>query len=115
MRNSYSNESLPHLQALEAPGARCNPNESSEPTSINLRMVDDGGDVIIDRSKTVVCTGQPNVTTNVKIGVTFRGPDNCKDGVVPANQSTGNITSTGTGSAGTAAFVRNVKIKCRKN
>jgi hypothetical protein len=103
------------VQAVDAPGARCKPNDFSEPTPINLRMVDEGGNVIIDRSKTIVCSGRPHETFSVKIGVTFRGPENCKEGVVPANQSTGDITSTGTGSAGTAAFVRDVKIKCRKD
>jgi hypothetical protein len=103
------------VQAVDAPGARCNPNESSEPTSINLRMVDDGGHVIIDRSKTIVCSGRPHETFNVKIGVTFRGPDNCKDGLVPATQSNGEIATTATGSAGTTTFVETTKIKCRKN
>jgi hypothetical protein len=100
-------------QTVDAPGARCKPNEFSEPTPINLRMVDDGGDVIIDRSKTIVCSGRPNVMWHVKIGVTVKGPENCKDGVVPASQSTGNIATTATGSAGTATFVGNTKIKCR--
>ncbi len=104
-----------NLVAVDAPGARCNPNETSEPTSVNLRMVDDGGDVIIDRSKTVVCSGRPNTVAHVKIGVTFKGPENCKDGLVPAFQSTGNIAVTATGSAGTAIFAGNTKIKCRND
>jgi hypothetical protein len=49
------------------------------------------------------------------LGVRFEGPKNCKDSAVPANISTGIITSTGTGSAGTTVHVENTKIKCRAN
>jgi len=103
------------LDAVDAPGAKCGPNEFSDPTPINLRMVDDTGDVLVDRTKSVVCSGRPNETTNLKIPVKFEGPKNCKDGVVPAgNLSTGNITSTATGSAGTAVYVETTTIRCRE-
>jgi hypothetical protein len=104
------------LDAVDAPGARCGPNESSGPTSINLRMVDDTGDVLVDRPKSVVCSGRPNVVTSLKIPVKFVGPKNCKDGAVPSGKklSTGNIMSTATGSPGTAVYVKATRIKCKE-
>jgi hypothetical protein len=104
------------LDAVDAPGAKCGPNESSDPTPINLRMVDDTGDVLVNRTKSVVCSGRPNVVTSLKIPVKFVGPKNCKDGAVPSGKkpSTGNITSTATGSPGTAVYVENTRIKCKE-
>jgi hypothetical protein len=77
-------------------------------------MVDDTGDVLVDRSKTIVCSGRPNETTNLKIPVKFEGPRNCQDGSVPTGvTSTGNITSTGTVVVGGAVYVEITKIKCK--
>jgi hypothetical protein len=99
------------VHAVDAPGATCDAGEFSEPTSINLTMVDDDGDVLINSSKTVVCEGG-GATTNVKRAVFFQSPKNCENSVVPGDSSTGLITSTGTGSAGTSVYVENTKIKC---
>ena len=98
--------------AVDVPGATCDRGEFSDPTAINLRMVDDDGDVLVDSSETIVCEGG-GVTTNVKRNVFFQGPKNCQGSDVPSDKSTGAITSTGTGSAGTAVYVEDTKITCR--
>jgi hypothetical protein len=100
--------------AVDAPGATCDRGEFSNPTSINLRMVDDDGDVLVDSSKTIVCEGGGK-TTNVKRKVFFRGPENCEGSVAPSIKSTGTITSTGTGSAGTPDYVEDTAITCRSS
>jgi hypothetical protein len=74
-------------------------------------MVDDTGNILIDSSKTIVCEGG-GATTNLKRNVFFQGPLNCENGAVPGGSSTGSITSTGTGSAGTSVYVESTKIKC---
>jgi hypothetical protein len=108
------------LHGVDAPGKTCDPGDFSDPTSINLTMVDDDGDILINRSKTIVCSA--DTTTNVKIGVEFEGPLNCEDSAVPSggpsgrqSMSTGVIKSTGTGSSGTSATVEDTRIKCRSN
>lgn len=102
--------------AVDAPGAKCKPNDYSDPTPIGLRMVDDTGDILVDRSKTVVCSGRPTEVTIVKFPVKFVGPKNCKDGLVPAGKklTTGAIATTATGSPGTADYVDTVSIKCKQ-
>ena len=45
------------VQAVDAPGATCDPGEFSNPTSVNLKMEDDRGNILIDSAKTVVCEG----------------------------------------------------------
>jgi hypothetical protein len=79
-------------------------------------MIDDTGDLLIDRSKTIVCSGRPNEATTLKFPVRFEGPKNCKDGAVPAGNkvTTGAITSTATGSPGTVAYVGTTSIKCKQ-
>jgi hypothetical protein len=101
------------VNAVDAPGATCDAGEFSDPTSVNHKMVDDDGDVLIDSSKTVVCEGG-GVTTNVKRTVVFRGPDNCENALVPPPNpdfSLGTITSTGS-APGTADYVESTRIKC---
>ena len=98
--------------AVDAPGATCDPGEFSEPTMVNLKMVDDDGDILIDSAKTVVCAGGGK-TTNLKLDVFFEGPLHCENGAVPPPKpdfSLGTITSTG--SAGTSVYVESTKIKC---
>jgi hypothetical protein len=97
------------IQAVDAPGVTCDPGDFSEPTSINLTMVDDDGDVLINSSKTIMCGG---TTVNLKRNVFFQGPLNCESSAVPSGSSTGTITSTGTGSAGTTPYVETNSIKC---
>jgi hypothetical protein len=105
------------VQSVDAPGATCDPGDFSEPTSINLHMVDDDGDGVFNDSKTIVCEGG-GATTNVKMDVLFRGPKNCLDSVPPfdpgsaVGKSTGTVTSTATGSAGTPAVVESTLVKC---
>ena len=81
------------LRAADAPGTSCDAGEVSAPTSVNIKMEDDDGDVLIDGSKTVVCShGQ---RTSLKRDVFFQGPLNCKDSAVPASGFTnGDITAT---------------------
>jgi len=100
------------LDAVDAPGATCDPGEFSNPTPVNLKMEDDRGNILIDSAKTVVC--KQGATTSVKREVFFRGPLNCENGVVPPPKpdfSLGTITSTGS-APGTADYVESTKIKC---
>jgi hypothetical protein len=101
------------VHAVDAPGATCDPGEFSNPTLVNLKMVDDDGDVLVNSSERIVCEGA-SVTTTVKWDVFFQGPMNCKNGAVPSPKpgfSLGTITSTGSAS-GTAAYVEDISIKC---
>ena len=100
------------VNAVDAPGATCDPGEFSNPTSVNLKMEDDRGNILIDSAKTVVC--EQGVTMNLKRSVFFQGPLNCENGAVPPPKpdfSLGMITSTGS-ARGTADYVENTKIKC---
>ena len=100
------------LNAVDAPGATCDPGEFSAPTRINLRMEDDGGNLLIDSSKIIVC--EHGGATILKRDVFFQGPLNCENGAVPASKpgfSLGTITSTGSAS-GTADYVESTGIKC---
>jgi hypothetical protein len=105
------------VHAVDAPGATCDPGEFSEPTYVNLHMVDDDGDGVFDDGKTIVCEGGGS-TSNVKMDVFFQGPKNCLDSVPPytegpaVGKSTGTITSTATGSAGTAPRIESTSVKC---
>ncbi len=101
-----------NLVAVNAPGATCDPGEVSVPTRVNLKMEDDGGNVLIDSSKIVVC--KHGETKNLKRDVLFQGPLNCEDGAVPPTKpdfSLGTITSTGS-APGTADYVESTRIKC---
>jgi hypothetical protein len=100
------------LTAVDAPGATCDPGEFSAPTRINLKMEDDGGNILTDSSKIVVC--EHGVTTNLKRDVFFQGPLNCENGAVPPPKpgfSLGTITSTGS-AFGTADYVESTRLKC---
>jgi len=100
------------IQAVDRPGATCDPGEFSNPTSVNLKMEDDGGNILIDSAKTVVC--EQGVTRNLKRNVFFQSPLNCENGAVPPPRpdfSLGIITSTGS-APGTTDYVESTKIKC---
>jgi hypothetical protein len=108
------------LHGVDAPGKTCDPGDFSASTSINLTMVDDDGDILVDKNKTAVCSA--DATTNVKIGVRFEGPLNCENSAVPSGGpggrqsfSTGTITSTGTGSPSTPVRVENTRIRCKSD
>ena len=100
------------LNAVDAPGATCDPGESSVSTSVNLKMEDDGGNVLVDSAEIVVC--EQGVTINLKWNVFFQGPLNCENGAVPSPKpgfSLGTITSTGWVFL-TANYVESTSIKC---
>jgi cysteine-rich repeat protein len=101
------------VHAVDAPGATCDPGEFSNPTSVNLMMVDDNGDGVFNDGKTIVCEGGAG-TTNVKLNVFFQGPLNCENGAVPPPKpdfSLGTITSTGS-APHTTDYVEDTRIKC---
>jgi hypothetical protein len=100
------------VQAVDAPGATCDPGEFSNPTPVKLKMEDDRGNILIDSTKTIVC--EHGVTINLKRNVFFRGLLNCENGAVPTLKpdfSLGSIASTGS-APGTADYVESTKIKC---
>ena len=100
------------LQAEDAPGKKCNGNDASAPTSVNLRMVDDDGDVLIDSAKIVVCKARDRVPTTVSRDVFVQGPLNCPNSEVPPSpHATGDITAT-VSIAGQPDYVETIRLKC---
>jgi hypothetical protein len=105
------------VHAVDTPGATCDPGEFSNPTSVNLMMVDDNGDGVFNDGKTIVCEGGGG-TTNVKLDAFFQGPKNCENSVPPftpgpaVGSSTGIISAMATGSAGTPVYTEDLSIKC---
>ena len=77
---------------------------------INLRMVDDDGDVLIDSAKIAVCEngGQKQMIRNV-----FVQPINCKGSAVPAGNSSSFITATGS-AFGAPDYVELLTINCNE-
>ena len=96
------------IRTVDAPGATCDDGENSGPVPINLRMVDDDGDVLIDSSKIFVCNGGAN---QLDRSVLIQGPLNCKDSAVPDGSSSSIITVTGS-APGTPAYVEAHAINC---
>ena len=99
------------VNAVDAPGATCDPGEFSVPTLVNLKMEDDSGNILIDSAKTVVC--KQGATTLMR-NVLFQGPLNCENGAMPPPKpdfSLGTITSTGS-APGTTDYVESISIKC---
>jgi len=78
------------IHAVDAPGATCDPGEVSDPTRINLKMVDDDGHILIDSAKIIAAVPPPK-----------------------PEFSLGRITSTGSAS-GTTDYVESTRIKCFK-
>jgi hypothetical protein len=100
------------VRAVDAPGATCDLGETSGPVPVNLRMVDDTGDVLVDSAKIMVC--ESGVSSKMTREVFFQSPLNCKDSVVPAGvNSTGVITATGS-TPGTADFVVDHNGRCNR-
>ena len=97
--------------------ADCAPGETSPPTRVNLRMVDDDFDelqgIMVDSAKTVQCKGGEQRTH--KRTVRWQGPVNCKDSDVPTTRggSIGDITAT-VSIAGQPDYVETLTIKCFK-
>ena len=99
------------IRAVDAPGATCDLGETSGPVKINLRMVDDDGDVLIDSAKTAVCEkgGEKQMVRNV-----FVQPKNCKDSAVGlSGTSSGIITATGS-AFGAPDYVEILTINCNE-
>ena len=99
------------VHAVDAPGATCDPGELSDPTYVNLHMVDDDGDGVFNDGKTIVCEGG-RASSNVRLDVFVQGPKSCLDSAVPDGRSTGAITATATGSVGTAPYVEDIDVRC---
>jgi hypothetical protein len=112
------------VHTVDAPGETCDPGEFSEPTKINLTMVDGDGIEIVDNGKTVVCK-HTDESFNVKRTVIIKSPENCEGGVVPPPRpdfSLGIITSTGSAFVsdgdggwvpnGAAPYEEDTEIKC---
>jgi hypothetical protein len=121
-RSSITRKVVVIVQAVDAPGVSCDAGEFSEPTKISLKMVDDGGHILIDNGKTVQCKGgldndgSPE-QINIRRSVPFQGPLNCENSEVPpdtgpSSNTVGIITSTAMGSPGTTPYVTDTKIKC---
>jgi len=100
------------LQAQEASPGSCPDGATSNPTSVNLKIVDDTGDGVLDSSKnSFVCTS--GSTVHAKFGVRYTGPENCKDSAVPVSQtSRGTLFVTATTADG--LHTDTVKIQCKK-
>jgi hypothetical protein len=99
-----------HLRTVDAPGRTCDVGESSGPVKINLKMVDDTGDILLDNAKTVVCDGGPQRLVR---NVPFRSPKNCEGGVVPSGRSVGVITASAS-APGTGTYTEDQAINCNE-
>jgi hypothetical protein len=98
-------------RTVNAPGGDgCDPGETSGPVFINLRVVDDTGDVLIDSAKETVCDGGPGKVTRK---LTFQGPLNCEGNEVPSPSSSGVLTATAT-APGTGDYVEEFSIGCNE-
>jgi hypothetical protein len=74
------------LEGSEASPGSCPAGAISDPTTVNLFIEDDDGDVVIDAIGVgFVCTMGVKVQAN--FDVLFQGPLNCKDSAVPSGQS----------------------------
>jgi hypothetical protein len=100
------------LEAQEARPGSCPTGATSNPTTVNLYIEDDDGDLVFDRSKnSFVCTS--GMTTNAKFGVRYTGPENCKDSAVPAKQtSSGRLYVNATTVDG--GLNDTLKIQCKR-
>jgi hypothetical protein len=102
-----------HLTSVDAPGATCDDGEDSGPVEVNLRMVDDDGDVLIDSAKTATCNGGAQ---KVDRKVLIESPLNCAGSVVPSGRggfTAGVIRATGS-APGTADYVEDLTINCHE-
>jgi hypothetical protein len=107
-QSSIDKRIIVQVRTVDAPGATCDRGETSGPQQINLKMVDDSGNVLIDSAKTFVCNGGSQQRTRT---VPIEGPLNCKDSAVPDGFSSSVITATAT-APGTGAFVKDLVINC---
>jgi len=101
------------LRTVDAPGATCDRGETSGPVDINLKMVDDDGDVLIDSSKQTVCDGGPKKQDR---DVLIQSPVNCAGSAVPdgpSGSTAGVITAT-VSAPGTGDYVEELTINCHE-
>ena len=101
------------LDAREASPGSCPEGATSDPTTVNLFIEDDDGDVVFFGSKKGFICKAGEEKTNAKFGVRFRGPENCAGSIVPVeNISAGDLFINATTVDGTLDVVR--RIRCRK-
>jgi hypothetical protein len=94
----------------------CPSGATSNPTDVRLVLVDDDGGMVLDQTKkSVVCTS--GETTYVKFIAEFTGPENCKDSVAPVNISRGDIdvSVTTTPDNGSLNVTRTIVCRGGKN
>jgi hypothetical protein len=99
------------LKAEDVTPGSCTTGESSDPVTLSLLLVDDDGDVIINRSKPgFVCSfGE---TIHAKFTTRFEGPKNCEGSVAPAQQPTqGDLFATATTDDGSLMVTRQIMCK----
>jgi hypothetical protein len=95
------------------PGAKCVGNKTSALGKVNLKMVDDDGDVLIDDGKTFVCRARDHEVT-LSREVFFESPENCKDSAVPTgNRPIDGAVATTVSVPGGPDFETTVTVKCR--
>jgi hypothetical protein len=101
------------LVAQDATPGSCVAGSISGPTSVHLYIVDDDGDVVINRSKNgFIC--EAGKITHMKFGVRYEGPENCKDSDVPTQQtSNGDLYITATASPG-GELTDTLRIQCKR-
>ena len=105
------------MEAREVSPGSCPHGDISAPTPLNLKIVDDDGDVIIDSTKgPFVCESGKAVHT--KFWMRYEGPENCKGSAVPSSQtSKGDLLVTATTSDGSLDDIvldDTLRIQCKR-
>jgi hypothetical protein len=100
------------LEGIEASPGSCPVGAASGPTTVNLFIEDDDGDVVFDGSgEGFVCTMGVKLQANFE--VRFQSPENCKDSAVPSGQSSdGNLFVNANTEHGSLDEIK--KIRCSK-
>jgi len=100
------------MEARERFPGSCPAGALSAPTAVTLSIVDDDGDVVINRTKnSFVC--ESGKQTHMKFGVRYEGPVNCAGSVEPSAQvSKGDLFVTATTIDG--SMDDTLRIQCKK-
>jgi len=101
-----------HLVGVDAPGATCDPGENSGPVQVNLRMVDDDGDVLVDSAKIAVCYAGEGL--NMEREVFFQSPLNCAGSAVPTRQTEAGVITATASATGQPDYVENHQGRCTR-